>query len=539
MAHLFAMTVRSQPAADATRAPRFGRLASAAMLLSASFVLSRALGLLRIAVIAHVFGDGRAIEAWFAAFRIPDTMFTLVSGGAMASAFVPLFTGLVEQDRDAEAWEVASTVLNTVFIVMAGLAAVAFIFTAPIMNVLVSNYTPSERDLTIELTRIMLLQPIFLGVAALLTAILQAYHRFLLTGIAPLLYNVSVIVGALLGQRYGVSALAWAVVIGAAAQVAIQFPGIAHELRHSFSFAIDWGSASAREVLRLLGPRIVGLAAFQAMLLITLYLAQKLPPGSVGAINYAWPLVQFPVGALGMAAATAIFPTLARLTVNQELDALRHTVNRTLRLIIFLSTPAAVGLIVLRRPIVNLIAFHGTKWTPHNTEQTAFALLFFAVALAPLSSIEVLARVFYAMRDTITPVRIAIVAVAVDAALSIMLVRIFPPTYGPGGLALATAVATTFQVAWLAIALDRDLTGIGLRSMVLTLRDAAAASLVMGMVLYIFLDPLTLLFPQRGWGAFVTVVMEMALGGAAFFTTAYLLRAPELWQVRSFALRLK
>lgn len=525
------MTARTTQATSANSSRRAGRLASAALLLSGSFVASRLLGVLRNTVIAYSFGGGRATDAYFAAFRIPDTMFTLVSGAAMATAFVPTFAGLLEKDRQDEAWDLASTVLNTVCIAFAALAAVAFLFAPLIMGFFVGSFTPAQRSLTIDLTRIMLLQPIFLGVAAIVGSILQTYHRFAPTAVAPLIYNLAVIVGAYAFRSRGVSALAVSVVFGAFLYLVVQLPGLPRNSR--YRFALDWRSPSAREVLRLFGPRVAGLAAFQIMLFITLFLAQRLPRGNVSAINYAWLLIQFPVGALGTAAATAIFPTLSRLSVGEDFAAVRRTVNRSLRFVLFLSVPAAVGLIVLRRPIINLLYHHG-KFTVQNTEQTAFALLFYAMALAPLAAIEVLPRVFYAMKDTRTPVTIAVVAVAIDAVLSVIFVSILPPASGQGGLALATAIASTLQAIWLGIWLERRLDGIGRWNVLLTLRDTAAASLVMGLVLYVALDPLTAVLPQQGIGVVVTVGVEVVLGACTFGGVSYLLGAPELWQARGF-----
>jgi putative peptidoglycan lipid II flippase len=516
--------------------PRMGRLAGAALLLSASLLLSRFLGVARIVFIADIFGNTRPIEAYFAAFRIPDTMFMLVSGGALASAFVPVFAGLLEHGSEREAWRVASSVLNTVSISLAVLAALSFLLAPQIMAVLVGGYTPAERGLTVDLTRIMLLQPIFLGASAVISSILQTYHRFVLTAIAPLIYNLAVVCGALLGHSYGVGGLAWSVVIGACAQLLVQLPGLRGEIGRLYRVQVDWQSTQAREIIRLFVPRVVGLAAFQAMLFITLYLAAGLPRGNVAAINYSWLLISFPVGALGTAAATAIFPTLARLGAAEDLHTIARTVNRSLRPVLFLSLPAAVGLIVLRRPIINLLYNHG-DWTSHATEQTAFALLFYAMALAPLATIEVFPRVFYALKDTIRPVRIAIVTVALDAVLSILFVHLLPRDSGQGGLALATAIATTVQALWLASALDVRLGGLGRQSLTMTLRDAALASAVMALVCYVSLDPLTAALPQHGLGALVTVAIEVALGGGTFVAVSYLVGAPELWQVRSLATR--
>lgn len=541
------MTATPHQVQPAVGSPRLGRLASAAILLSASFVLSRVLGVLRMSVIAAVFGDSREIAAYFAAFRIPDAMFMLVSGGALASAFVPLFAGMVEGKDEEDAWRMANNVLTGVLLALAVMAAVSFVFAPQIMGFLVGSssagsggFTLAQRSLTVDLTRIMLLQPIFLGASAIVASILQTYHRFLPTAIAPLLYNIAVIVGALLAPHFGIAALAWAVVAGALAQLIVQVPGMFPEAAGALHLSFDWQQPATREVLRLFAPRIVGLAAFQAMLFITLFLAARIPGiNAVAAINYSWPIIQFPVGALGMAAGTAIFPTLSRLTSSEDVEAVQRTVNRSLRMILFLAVPATAGLVVLRRPIVNLLYAHGTQWSASATEQTAFALLFYALALAPLAAIEVLARLFYAMRDTVTPVRIAVVAVVIDAALSILLVHVLPSASGQGGLALATAVATSLQVLWLAFVANRRLGTIGLRSLRDTLRDSTIASLAMAFALYIALDPLTAILPQQGIGVVITVAVELALGGATFAAACYLLGAPELWQLQAIVQRRK
>lgn len=439
----------------------------------------------------------------------------------------------------------ANTVLTAVLVTMMGLAAIAFLFAPQIMGFLVGSrpdtgsggFTASQLSLTVSLTRIMLLQPIFLGVGAMVTSILQTYNRFILTAVAPLLYNLAVIAGAILASHFGVAVLAWAVVAGAAAQLVIQVPGMFPEAAGVLRPSFTW-HPSAREVLRLFIPRIVGLAAFQAMLFITLYLAARIPTiNAVNAINYSWPIIQFPVGALGMAAGTAIFPTLSRLTSAEDLHAVQHTVNRSLRMILFLAVPATVGLVVLRRPVVDLLYAHGSHWNAAATEQTAFALLFYALALTPLAAIEVLARLFYAMRDTVTPVRIAVVAVAIDAALSILLVHLLPSSSGQGGLALATAIATTVQVGWLAVVANRRLGTIGLLSIRGTVRDSAIASVAMGCALYVALYLLKAVVPQHGLGVVVTVAVELIIGGATFAAASYLLGAPELWQLHAIVRR--
>lgn len=522
--------MRAHTVADDSPSRRAGGLAHAALLLSVSLVLSRVLGVVRNSLIADVFGDTRQIEAYFAAFRIPDTMFTLVSGGALASAFIPVFAGMLAQNHERQAWTVASSVFNAVAVALAGLALIAFILAGPIMSFFVGGFTPPERTQAIDLTRIMLLQPIFLGAAAIVSAVLQSYQRWLLTAIAPLIYNIVIVAGAAFGHVYGVAGLAWSVVLAALAQLLIQLPGIRDKIRTRYYLTVERHAPGVREVVRLFAPRVVGLAAFQAMLYVTLFLASRLGQGDLGAITWSYVLVAFPVAALGSAAGTALLPRLSELAAAQDYNAITRHVNESLRLVIFLSLPAAVGLIVLRRPIINLLYGHGV-WTHRDTELTAYALIFYSLALTALAMIEILPRVFYAMRDTRTPVQIAVTAVLLDTILSIIFVRIFPRTSGQGGLALATAVATTVQVVWLIHALEKTLGGIGRQSVLGALRDASIAALSMGLVLYVLLDPLTAVLPQHGLGVFVIVGFEVALGVGIFAGVSYLLGAPELWQV--------
>lgn len=525
----------ASPAAQVTDSVGTRRLAGAAVLLGAAFVASRLLGVVRNSAIATIFGNSSAIDAYFAAFRIPDTVFTLVSGAALTAAFIPTFAGLLEVDREDEAWEVASTVLNTLFLTLAGVAAVMFVFAPQLMDILVHGFSPPKRALAVDLSRVMLLQPIFLGLGAIVSAILQTYNRFAPTAIAPLVYNLAVIFAAVLfGHTHGVSVLAWAVVAGAIGYLLVQIPAI-RPVAH-FSIGMNWHAPAAREILRLLGPRLIGVAAFQAMILITLFLAASLPPGSVGAFNYAWPLIAFPVGALGTAAATAIFPTLSRLSATEHADAVRSTVNGSLRLILFLALPSAAGLMVLRVPVINVLYFHG-RWTQSATDKTSAALLFFSLGIASLAAVEVFPRVFYAGKNTITPVRIAIVAVALDAGLGALFIHIFPREIGVGGLALATSIASTVQAVWLALALEGSIGRFGRRSILLTLRDALLASAVMALALYDALYLLERVFVQQGLGALITLAIELPLGLATFVGVAYLLGAPELWQVRDFVSR--
>lgn len=396
------------------------------------------------------------MSAYNAAFRVPDILFTLVAGGALSSAFIPVFAGLLERRCEAEAWQVANTVLNSLLLLLLLLAVAAFVLAPQITDVLVPGFPPATKAETANLTRIMLVQPVLLGVGGLFASMQNSYNRFILTAVAPVLYNVAIVLGALIfGPHFGVYAAAWAVVAGAVIMFEVQLWGVATESSY-YRAAIDWRLSEAREVLKLLLPRLIGLSAFQFMLLVTTFLASGLTSAGFNAVTYAWTLVMFPVGAVGSAVGTAVFPTLSRQSAGAQVGAMLDTVRRSVRAILFLALPATVGLMILRRPIIMLLFAHGA-WTGASTDATAFALLFYAIAVAPLTVIEVVARAFYALKNTRTPVVIAVGAALLDAALSIVLIRSFSKGRGQGGLALATAISVWIQVYLLTRALMRHL----------------------------------------------------------------------------------
>jgi putative peptidoglycan lipid II flippase len=523
-------------------------LITATALVAGSLLTSRVLGLLRNSIFAALFGTGADFKAYNAAFRVPDLLFTLIAGGALASAFIPVFAGLLERNEEEQAWRIANTVLNTLLVVMIGVALVAFLLAPQITDVLVSGFTPQLKAETADLTRIMLVQPILLGIGGLFAAMQNSYQRFVLPAVGPLVYNLAIILGAVIfAPHFGVYAAAWAVVVGALLMFEIQIWGVAVESRY-FRFSINWRLPEAREVLRLLGPRLIGLSAFQVMLLVTTYLASSFqfpgqPPGLTDAgfnsITYAWALIMFPVGAIGSAVGTAIFPTLSRQSAAAQTERLEWTIRTSLRAIVFLALPATVGLILLRRPIITLLYDYG-KWSQASTDATAFALMFYALAIVPLSSIEIIARAFYAMKNTLTPVLIAVVAMMLDAVLSILFIRFFSRPTGQGGLALATAAATWVQLILLTRALHGSLGGIANRDLRKALTAIAIATLVMGVAVFVTLRLVGLLgLGGHAVRAFIEVAVSIGIGLAVYIVMARMLRLPEVERLESMLSRAK
>lgn len=473
------MQVTSQ-ASEAAHEPAagqgFAQVLRAAGIVMVLFIASRAAGLVREMAISARFGTSAELDAYLAAFRLPDIIFQLAAGGALGSAFLPVFTQrLVRGDKD-DAWRLASAVTNLVLTITTIMAAIAAFF-APLLveRVIAPGFTPAQQALTAHLMRWMLISSVIFGVSGIVMGILNAHQHFVLPAAAPVAYNVCIILGAwVLAPRWGVFGLVIGVVTGAAFHLAVQVPGL---VRFGVRYIPTLGLSDpgVREVGRLMAPRVLGLAAVQINFLVNTILASKMPAGSLSALNYAWLLMLLPQGIIAQAVATAAFPTFAEKEALGQRGELAAILSSTMRAILALSVPAAVGLIALRVPLIRLLLERGA-FDERSTQAVAFALTFFAVGLVAHSLLEVISRAFYALHDTWTPVAVGIAAMALNVMLSLLLM-------GPlrhGGLALANTLATTVEMAVLIGLLRRRLGELRLSPLADTLGRSGLASLVMG-----------------------------------------------------------
>ena len=401
---------------------------NAAILVALGFLGSRLLGALRAVVIANEYGASADLDAFFVAQRLPELVFQLLAGATLASAFIPVYARYLHRRGDAEAWRLASIVLNVVLLATIGLALAMFVaaeWIVPAMAPGLGEDTGMQAQLradAIFLTRVMLVAPILFCVSGMITGILNARQHFLLPAFAPMLYNLAIILGALLlSDRFGVEALAIGVIVGAGAHLAIQIPAlIAAGARIVPSIKI-W-DPGAREVLRLMGPRMIGLAAAQINFVVLTFFGSFLGDSSISALNFAWLILLFPVGLFGMSLAVAIFPTMAaRAAEEGGMHEVRLMVRRALRFTLYLAVPASVGLILLREPLVRALLEHGA-FDAEATALVSDALLYYGIALAAHTSIEILSRGYYAMADTRTPVTFAVGAMLINIVLSALLV---------------------------------------------------------------------------------------------------------------------
>jgi putative peptidoglycan lipid II flippase len=497
------------------------QIARAAGLISVLFAASRLLGLVREMVIGAQFGTGPELDAYLAAFRLPDMIFFLVAGGALGSAFIPIFTADLARNTDQRhltAWRLASAVSNLVLLAAAFFAILAAILAQPLVSyVIAPGFDPAQQALTVQLMRIMLIAPVIFGLSGIFMGILNSFQHFLTPALAPVLYNLAIILAAwLLAPRLGVYGLAIGVVAGAALHLLVQVPALLR--RHpTYSPTLGLDNPDVREVGRLMGPRVLGLAAVQINFLVNANLASRLSAGSLSALNYAWLMMLLPQGIVAQGIATAVFPTLATPSARGQIDALRSTLSAALRAILWLTLPAAAGLLILRQPLIQLFLQRG-EFTAESTALTAYALAFFAFGLVAHSLLEVITRAFYALHDTWTPVKIGIAAMALNVVLSLLLIR----PLAHGGLALANTLATTLETLALLWLIRPRLHGIDGPALRHTLLRSLLATAAMSVAL---LAARPLLAGQPAW---LVVALSLLLGAAVYAAVALLAGRQEL-----------
>ncbi len=501
-------------------------LARAGLVVAGAFFVSRVLGWIRLVVISNLFGAGAELDAYFAAFRLPDAIFQLVAAGALSSALIPVLSGLFTREQEERAWRVVSTVLNLVLLVLAGLAALVAIFAPTIVPLITPGFDMVQTELTVRLTRLMLLSPIFLALGAVASSVLNARGRFAASAVAPLLYNLSIILGALLlGPYFGVESLAIGVVTGSLLHLAVQLPALARE-RFRLSFTIDLGDAASRQVLLLMAPRAIGLGANQITFMINTLLATGVGVGAVTAYNVAFTILQIPLGIIGFPLGVVLLPSMSRAIAAGSVREFGQLVVRSLRLLLYVMLFISAVAIVLRRQIVTLLFEYG--FDQRALDLTANTLLLMLAGLAAHSMVVVLARAFYSGQDTRTPVIVALLSVAVNVSISVTTVG----TLGLSGLALGIAAGAWFEATLLGVILWQRTPGAGLENITRPLLTFGGGALLAGVTallvvrtteLAIGIDPGTFLLLGQ-------VLLAAAAAALVYAIYSRLLNVPELRQ---------
>jgi putative peptidoglycan lipid II flippase len=468
-----------------------GRLARSAGVISVATMMSRVLGVARESALAYVFGASATMQmdAFNVAFRVPNLLRDLFAEGAMTAAFVPSFTRVMTARGREAAWRLGSLVINTLLLVTGVVVVLGMIYAEPITRAITSGEAygtqPGKLELTAYLTRIMLPFVTTIAVAVALMGMLNSLRRFFVPALSPAMFNVATIASAFglvpLMPMVGlppITGIAIGTLLGGLGQILVQWPSL-HREGFRYQAVLDFRDPDLREILRLLGPGTLGLAAVQINVFVNTYLATTQEQGAVSWLTYAFRLMYLPIGLFGVAIATAAIPDLAKYAASHDVTAMRRTISSGLRMMLMLNVPATVGLIVLADPIVALLLERG-EFLPRDTAATAAALMFFAPGLLGSSIVKLASPSFYALRDARTPVIVSVITVAANLGLNLVLIRVM----GFRGLALGTAIASVLNAGLLLWLLGRRLEGLEGRRIAIASLKITIASVLMGAAAY-------------------------------------------------------
>lgn len=503
------------------------QIARAAGVVMVGFVLSSLTGLVKWVLVSRGFGTGIEIDAFNAANRVPDLLFSLMAAGALASAFIPTFTDFLTRADHAGGWRLASSIANLVFVIMSIGAAVVWIFAPLIVRyALAPGFDAQQMELTVALLRLLLPTAVVYGLSGLLMGILNAHQHFLLPALAPTMSWLGWIFGVLvLAPRMGIIGLAWGVVLGAIMHLAIQLPALPGR-KPRYHLTLGLRDAAVRQVGRLIPPRLLGSAVVQINFLVNTILASMQPVGSLTGITLGFTLMLMPQGVIAQAIAIAALPTFSEQVARGKIGEMRASLANTLRGVVFLSLPATLGLILLRRPLVAFL-FQGGAFDANSTQQVSWALLWFASGLVFHSLLEIISRAFYAMKDTRTPALVGTAAMTLNVIFSLAFSALFKRLgWMPhGGLALANSLATALESAVLLWLMSRRLDGLDLGRIKKGLLATLLATVVMTLVV------LGWLFVLDGSAYWILGLGGAGLGGLVYWLAALLLGAPEARQL--------
>ena len=506
------------------------RLARSAGLISLATLTSRILGVARESVLASYFGASSAMDAYNVAFRIPNILRDLFAEGAMTAAFVPAFTRTIQERGREHAWRLGNLVLNALLVITGTLALVGIVFAAPITALIAPKFAavPGKLELTTLLTQVMLPFLTTVAVAVAMMGMLNSLHRFFIPSLSPAMFNLATILCAITlvpVMHYfdwpAIMAIAIGTLLGGIGQMAIQWPVLRREgFRYRPLF--DFKDPELRQVLRMMGPGTLGVAAVNINVLVNTYLAAGYP-GAVSWLGYAFRLMYLPIGLFGVSIATAALPDLSRHASDGDAAAIRRGVSSALRLMLMLNIPAMIGLIVLAEPIVALLYQRG-RFTDADTQATTAALRFYAPGLIGYSIVKIASPTFYSLGDSRTPVLVSIASVAVNLVLNILLVRVLDFR----GLALGTAIAALFNATALLWLLRGRVGGLDGRRLAVALAKITAAALVMGAAAALVAARLESAMPGPGeLERALRVAIAIGVGVLALIVSARLLRIEE------------
>lgn len=509
------------------------QVTTAAFIVAGASLVSRIVGVVRDRILASTFGAGDVLDAYYAAFKIPDFLYNLVILGALSAAFIPVFTEYLEVKGKDEAWRLAEKVLSIVTASMLGASIVLFFAMPWLMPIIAPGFAGEKLNLAIQLSRIMLASTSFLALSAVMGGILQSTRRFVAFSLAPVLYNLGIVAGAVfLVPWLGPIGLGWGVAFGAflhffAQSTVVLSMGLKRLPHPSFDHE------GVQRILKLMAPRTMGLAVSQINLTIILAMASLLAIGSVSVLNLAMNLQAVPIGIFGISFAVAAFPSLARASGSKDQETFRDVIGSTTRKIVFFVLPASVALLILRAQVVRLLLGDGVfDW--NDTIRTADALGIFALSAVAQAVSPLLFRGFYALQDTWTALWISVCIEVTNIVFAVLLLK----PYGILGLATAFSVSAWIGLLILWWRLRARQGRLGTRIVWNSFFKILVASFIMAGAMIPVRNAIGTIYPLRStWQVFLQAGSASIVGLIAFYIVCKLMRSPELEEFQSAIIR--
>ena len=500
-------------------------IVGAAVVVGVLSFASRIVGLVRDRILAGEFGAGDTLDIYYAAFKIPDLLFALLVVGALSASFIPLFTkSYIHKESRKRAWKFANNTLHIIGISMIVISVILFVFANPLSQLIAPGFHPIKQASVASFTRVMLLAQILLAGSMIFGSVLQSLKRFALYALAPVLYNIGIIIGALwFVDIMGPIGLAWGVVFGAFLHLFVQYLGC-YKVGYDYEFSFKWKDKDTRELLKLTGPRMLGIAINQIMFVILTVMASLLAVGSVTVFQFAYNIQFFPVGIIGVSYAIAAFPSFSEHLEKNEIKKFVTSFSATIRQIIFFMIPMMILFLILRAQIVRVVVGAGAfDWTA--TVLTADTLAFFALTFVPQALVFVIARAFFALHDTVTPLIAGLVATLVGIVSAFL----FTDYFGVIGLGMAYSLAAIVNALLLWVLLRQRIGTLDELRITQSLFKMTVAGLAAGVVMQT-VKPfvVSVISLETFFGVLSQGFIAGGLGLAVYVIIAYSLKTEEL-----------
>jgi len=498
----------------------------AAGIVSLGTLLSRLSGLVRLQVIAYVFGYSEATDAFWIGFTIPNLFRSLLAEGALSAAFIPVLSEWLSKKGEKETKSLINNIFTFLILILLVTTTAGIILAPYYIPYLAFGFRENspQMNLAIRMTQFMFPFLIFISLAALVMAALNCKKHFTAPAFAPLMFNVSIILSSLLlASKYGIYSLALGVVVGGGAQLLFQIPSF-FKKGFTYHFFLSFKDPGLRKIIKLMGPALFGGITLQVNVVINRIFASTLSAGSISSLQYAMRLIQFPLGLFAIALSTAIFPTLSTLAAEQKTQELRDNLSLGIRMVLLVLLPASMGLIMIREPLISILFQHGA-FLEKDTLMTSQVLFYYSLGLFSMGEVMVITRAFYSLQDMVTPVMVSVIILGLNVLLNVLLIS----PLKQGGLALATSISMIVNMFILLFLLRRRLKRIEGKKILFSFLKIVLITIIMAVGIYLLLKSISIFKEKLSYIIFqiIQVCFGIATGIGIFSFLSYILKLEE------------